>query len=297
MPEGTGLAQFRAQFPERFFDVGMAEQHSIGLAAGLSRAGMRPVVTIYSSFMQRAYDQIMHEVSLQKLPVLLCLDRGGLVGEDGPTHHGVFDIGYLRAFPHLAVLSPKDPDELRAMIRWALNNHSPVAIRYARGGIIGTLVNKCAKITAGKSEVLRPGNDLALLALGSMVYPALDVAERLSHECSIEASVINARFVKPLDRTLLRQVARKASAIITLEEGQIAAGFGSAVSEALDSMGMNSVPLCRIGLPDEFIPHGKRKELLRLCRLDADSLYTKILKWYQAAKASDFRVGELEKAL
>jgi 1-deoxy-D-xylulose-5-phosphate synthase len=290
MPEGTGLAQFRTKFPDRFIDVGMAEQHSIGLAAGLARAGLRPVVAIYSSFMQRAYDQIMHEVSLQRLPVVLCLDRGGLVGEDGPTHHGVFDISYLRSFPHLAVLSPKDPDELKAMLRWALKNHSPVAIRYSRGGIAGSPLNRCARMTAGRSELLREGNDISILALGCLVYPALEVAQRLSRENSIEASVVNARFVKPLDRSLLRQVARNASAIVTLEEAQISGGFGSAVCECLDSMGVSGIPLFRIGIGDEFVTHGKRSELLKLCGFDAEGLYSRILKWVQSRRSAAFNV-------
>ena len=331
MPEGTGVATFGNRFPQRYFDVGMAEQHGLGLAAGLARAGQRPVVAMYSTFLQRAFDQIMHELCLQNLPVVLAIDRGGLVGEDGPTHHGAFDLTYLRPLPNLVVMSPKDPDELRAMLRWALARpgseidpasqapalaggagrrdvapegrtcgtpglpgglhgrageaRGPVAIRYPRGGIAGELVGKCARIVLGKAELLRPGDDLAILALGSLVYPALEVAARLRRD-GIEAAVVNARFAKPLDRALLRQLATQTGALVTLEEGQVAGGFGSAVSEALEAMGLHAVPLHRIGLPDRFLEHGKRAELLTLYQLDADGLTQRIATWFNALKAS-----------
>jgi 1-deoxy-D-xylulose-5-phosphate synthase len=303
MPEGTGLAAFGKRFPERFFDVGMAEQHGLGLAAGLARAGFRPIVAIYSTFLQRAYDQIMHEICLQKLPVVLAIDRGGLVGEDGPTHHGVFDLAYLRVFPNLVALSPKDPDELRAMLRFALaragegerragNAQEPVAIRYARGGILcGEPLGRCARIALGKAEVLQDGKDLAILALGSLVYPSLEAAARLKDH-GVEAAVINARFVKPLDRALLQELATEVRALVTVEEAQVAGGFGSAVSEALDAIGMSAVALCRIGLPDQFVEHGKRHELLKLCQLDADGLTSRIATWFNALKTptEEFRL-------
>ncbi len=284
MPEGTGVTEFARRFPGRCIDVGMAEQHAVGLAAGLARGGARPVVAIYSTFLQRAYDQIMHDMCLQELPVVLAIDRGGLVGEDGPTHHGVFDIAYLRTLPHLVVLSPKDPDELRAMLRWALEQDRPVALRYARGGIVcGEPLGKPGKIVSARAEVLRHGRDVALVALGSMVYPALKAAESLARE-GIEALVVNARFVKPLDEAMVRQVARLGR-IVTLEEGQIAGGFGSAVSEALDAAGLSTVPHLRIGLPDAFVQHGKRHELLTLCRLDPESLTARILAWFHTTPA------------
>ncbi len=281
MPEGTGLSAFGQQFPQRYFDVGMAEQHALGLAAGLARAGLRPVVAIYSTFLQRAYDQIMHELCLQKLPVVLAIDRAGLVGEDGPTHHGVFDLAYLRAFPNLTALSPKDPEELQAMLRWALNvSAGPVAIRYARGGIVcGEPLGKGTRIALGKAEVLRQGEDLAILALGSLVYPALEAATTL-HQEGINATVVNARFVKPLDATLVRQLATHVGALVTLEEAQLAGGFGSAISETLEALGLSTVPLHRIGLPDQFVEHGKRHELLTLCQLDVESLTRRITTWF-----------------
>jgi len=263
--------------------VGIAEAHGVTFAAGLATQGIRPIVAIYSTFLQRAYDQIMHEMCLQNLPVVLAIDRAGLVGEDGPTHHGVFDLAYLRVFPNLTVMSPKDPEELRAMLRWAMTCAGPVAIRYARGGILcGEPLGKPSKISSGKSEVLRQGGDLALLALGSLVYPALEVAARLARD-GLEAAVINARFVKPLDTALLRQLAAQTGALVTLEEAQVAGGFGSAVSEQLEAMGLPPVPLCRIGLPDQFVEHGRRDQLLTLCQLDPDHLTSRISAWYRAS--------------
>ena len=286
MPEGTGVTGFARKFPNRFFDVGMAEQHALGLAAGLARGGMRPIFAVYSTFLQRAYDQIMHEMCLQDLPIILAIDRAGLVGEDGPTHHGLFDIAYLRVLPKIAVLSPKDPAELRVMLRWAMDQHGPVAIRYARGGIVcGEPLNtRPAKIVTGEAEALRPGRDVALLALGSMVYPALSVSAELSRQ-RIDAAVVNARFVKPLDMAMVREAAR-CGAIVTLEEAQIAGGFGSAVSEALDELGLSKTPHLRIGLPEGWVEHGKRSELLAQCQLDPASLVRRITAWFLTVKAS-----------
>ena len=283
MPEGTGVSEFAKRFPQRCLDVGMAEQHALGLAAGLSRGGARPLIALYSTFLQRAYDQIMHEICLQELPVILAIDRAGLVGEDGPTHHGVFDIAYLRVLPNLLIVSPKDPAELRAMLHWALEQERPVAMRYARGGIVcGEPLGKASKVVSGKSETLRAGKDVALLALGSMVYPALNVAESLGRE-GIDAMVVNARFVKPVDEAMVKQAAQL-GAIVTLEEAQIAGGFGSAVSETLGMMDGSGVPHLRIGLPDGFVEHGKRSELLKLCQLDPESLTKRILRWHHTAK-------------
>lgn len=293
MPEGTGLAVFGRAFPDRYLDVGMAEQHALGLAAGLARAGQRPVVALYSTFLQRAFDQIMHELCLQRLPVVLAIDRVGLVGEDGPTHHGVFDLGYLRILPNLVVMSPKDPEELRAMLRFAMEiGDAPTAIRYARGGIVcGEPLGRPARVTLGKAEVLKDGKDMALIALGSMVYPAVEAATQLKAK-GIDATVVNARFVKPLDRILLRQLATQVGVLVTLEEGQVAGGFGSAVSEALDAMSLSQVPLLRIGLPDHFVEHGTRAQLLQLCQLDPESLTDRIASWYAALKspAEDLRL-------
>ncbi len=285
MPEGTGVSEFAKRFPGRCLDVGMAEQHGLGVAAGLARGGSRPVVAMYSTFLQRAFDQIMHEICLQELPVILAIDRAGLVGEDGPTHHGAFDIAYLRVLPHIVLLSPKDPAELQAMLRWALEQDRPVAIRYARGGIVcGELLGKPAKVMIGKSETLRSGRDVVLFALGSMVYPALAAAVELSRE-GIEATVVNARFVKPLDEAMVRQAAC-IGCVVTLEEAQVAGGFGSGVSETLDALGCPATPHLRIGLPDAFVEHGKRSELLKRCQLDPESLARRILHWYHALRGA-----------
>ena len=291
MPEGTGVSEFAKRFPERCLDVGMAEQHALGLAAGLARGGARPLVAIYSTFLQRAYDQIMHEICLQELPVLLAIDRSGLVGEDGPTHHGVFDIAYLRVLPNLLLVSPKDPSELRAMLHWALEQDRPVAIRYSRGGIVcGEPIAKSTRIVSGRSELLRSGKDVALLALGSMVFPALKAAEQLARE-GLEATVVNARFVKPIDEAMVKQAA-SLGALVTLEEAQIAGGFGSAVSETLSALNLAGVPHLCIGLPDGFVEHGKRSELLTLCQLDPESAAKRILRWHHSIKipAEEFRL-------
>ena len=283
MPEGTGVSELARRFPAQCMDVGMAEQHAVGLAAGLARSGGRPVVAIYSTFLQRAFDQIMHEVCLQQVPVVLAIDRAGLVGEDGPTHHGVFDIAYLRILPNLAVVSPKDPDELRAMLRWALEQDGPVALRYNRGGIMcGTPLGRPAKLAMGKAEMLREGPDLALVAIGSMVYPALHVARELARE-GISAMVVNARFVKPLDQAMVRRAAQTGR-IVTLEEAQVPGGFGSAVSEALDALGLSATAHLRIGLPDTFVEHGKRTELLARVQLDPESLTTRVRAWYHTVR-------------
>lgn len=281
MPEGTGVSAFAARYPERCLDVGMAEQHALGVAAGLARGGARPIVAIYATFLQRAFDQIMHEVCLQELPVILAIDRAGLVGEDGPTHHGVFDLAYLRVLPNLMVLAPKDPAELQAMLRWALTQPAPIAIRYPRGGVVwghgreGT----STPIAAGTSECLREGTDLALVAMGSMVAPSLAVAEALAR-AGLDATVINARFVKPLDEAMLRAVAHQ-GALVTLEETPCEGGFGSAVAEALERLGVPPMPHLGIGLPDAFIEHGKRAELLTRCRLDPEQLTQRVFTWFR----------------
>ena len=239
---------------------------------------------LYSTFLQRAYDQIMHELCLQQLPVVMAIDRASLVGEDGPTHHGIFDVGYLRVLPHCIIVSPKDPAELQFMLRWSLEQAEPVAIRYARGGIVcGKPLGAPTSFSLGKSEMLRTGKDVALIALGSMVYPALSVAERLATE-GIEAMVVNARFVKPLDEEMVKLAALQTGCLVTLEESQIAGGFGSAVSESLDRLSLTAIHHLRIGLPDAFIEHGKRGELLKHCELDPESLYCRISRWYQTAK-------------
>jgi 1-deoxy-D-xylulose-5-phosphate synthase len=272
MPDGTGLQEFAERYPDRFFDVGINESHAVTFAAGLARGGMKPVVAIYSTFMQRAYDQLIHDVALQDLPVVFCLDRAGLVGRDGPTHHGVFDIPYLRSMPNFIVMAPKDGEELERMLEKALEWGGPAAIRYPRTAthrLVGA--SSCAPLEVGKAEWLREGKDLSILAIGSMVNPALQAAEILSKK-GIETAVINARFVKPLDKDMLEELFRRGKMIFTLEEGVKEGGFGSAVMEQLESDGLRNVKIRCLGLPDEFIEHGSRDELLRKYHLTPDEI-------------------------
>ncbi len=263
MPEGTGLDKFAQMFPKRFFDVGMAEQHAVTFAAGLARNGFKPVVAIYSTFLQRSYDQIIHDVCLQNLNVILALDRAGLVGEDGPTHHGVFDLAYLRHLPHLTVIAPRDTAELAKMLKFALASKGPVAIRYPRGTTypIAHVPAPMSDIQQGKAEVLREGGDAAIIAVGSMVLPSLEAAGILSSE-GISAMVINARFVKPIDKDLFREILLKLKRIVSVEEGVLEGGFGSSILEFIEEEKIDDVKMERMGLPDKFIPHGRREFLL-----------------------------------
>jgi 1-deoxy-D-xylulose-5-phosphate synthase len=268
MPAGTGLSDFAGRFPERFFDVGIAEQHAVTFAAGLASIGMKPVVAIYSSFLQRAYDQIIHDVCLQRLPVRFMVDRGGIVGDDGPTHHGVFDLTFLRAVPDLVIMSPKDENELAAMVRTALEyDDGPIAVRYPRGAGLGVKMDyEPRSLPIGRGEVLRSGADLSFIAIGSMVDVAVRAAEELAGD-GVDASVINARFVKPLDRELIVEEALRTGRVITLEENAASGGFGAGVLELLQSEGDSRVTVRVMGLPDEFVTHGSRAQLLSDCGL------------------------------
>ncbi|MDD5449641.1 MAG: 1-deoxy-D-xylulose-5-phosphate synthase [Candidatus Omnitrophica bacterium] len=284
MPDGTGLAEFSRQFPSRFFDVGIAEQHAVGFAAGLARGGFRPVVSVYSTFLQRAYDQIVHDAALQELPVVFALDRAGLVGEDGPTHHGLFDISYLRHIPKMAVMAPKDTQELKLMLDFAAGyGGGPIAIRYPRGTEIKLPITNyqlpITKIELGKSEIIKEGKDVAIIALGSMVWFAYEAAALLGKE-GIEASVINARFIKPLDKALLQNLSKKVKFFVTIEEGVIEGGFGSAVMEFFEQENINDLKIKRIGLPSAFIEHGKRDELFSKYKLTPEAIAAFIKKEY-----------------
>ena len=259
MVDGTGLNDFAAKFPERFFDVGIAEEHAVGLAAGLARAGFKPVVAIYSTFLQRGYDQIIHDVCLQNLPVIFCLDRSGLVGEDGPTHHGAFDIAYLRHMPNLTLMAPATPEELKEMLEFAFRLGSPVAIRYPKGSM-GPLGSGISPIETGKAEVIKKGKDLAIISIGGMLETALKMRVLLAKK-GIDAGVVNARFVKPIDEELIKALFNDVKRIITLEDGVLDGGFGSAVLEAAANADIKGAKVRRFGLPDKFIEHGKRSEL------------------------------------
>jgi 1-deoxy-D-xylulose-5-phosphate synthase len=273
MPAGTGLSHFAKRFPDRFYDVGIAEQHAVTFAAGMASQGMKPVVAIYSSFLQRAYDQVVHDVCLQKLPVRFMIDRGGLVGDDGPTHHGAFDLTFLRAVPNLVVMTPRDENELASMVRTALEyEEGPIAVRYPRGAGLGVKLDYSpSRLETGRGELLRRGGDIALIAVGSMV----DVAERAADVLSSEGtrtSVVNARFVKPLDEELILSEIRRSGAAITLEENVTAGGFGAGVLELVHREGAEGARVRVMGLPDAFVTHGSRDRLLADCGLTPDDV-------------------------
>ena len=271
MPSGTGLKAFGKAYPKRFFDVGIAEEHAMTLAAGMAAGGMHPVIALYSTFAQRAYDQLIHDVCLQNLPVTLCLDRAGLVGEDGPTHHGVFDLSYLRQMPNMCVMAPKDEEELRHMLATAIAIPGPAAVRYPRGAGLGVaLTDSFEKLPVGKAEVLQEGGSIAFLAVGTMVEQVKEAAVLLAEE-GIESTVVNMRFLKPLDTALIDEMAKTKKLLITAEENVLAGGFGSAVAEYLADSGQQ-VPLVRFGIPDRFIEQGTRKELLSLCGLQPEQM-------------------------
>jgi 1-deoxy-D-xylulose-5-phosphate synthase len=262
MCEGTSLATFAKEFPARLYDVGIAEQHALTFAAGLAVQGMRPVVAIYSTFLQRAYDQVVHDVATQNLPVTICIDRGGLVAEDGNTHHGAFDFAYLRHVPNMVVMAPKDENELQHMVKTCLAYNGPAAVRYPRGTSLGVPMDpEPAALPIGKGEILRDGTDVAIVAVGVTVWPAMRAAEQLAQE-GLSVTVINARFVKPLDHALLGQVAKRVPALVTVEEGAKMGGFGSAVLESLSEQGITHLRTRLIGLPDRYIEQGPQ-ELLR----------------------------------
>lgn len=268
---GTGLEEFARRFPSRFFDVGIAEGHAVTFAAGLAAAGLRPVVAIYSSFLQRAYDNIVHDVALQRLPVVFAIDRAGVVGEDGPTHHGALDIAFLRHIPGFTVMAPRDEVELAEMLRYGLRCGGPASIRYPRGACRGIPEGAPLEpLGAGRAELLRRGGDIAILALGSMVYPALAAAKALA-EGSVRAAVVNARFASPVDSDLIVDLAGRTGRLVTAEEGVVAGGFGAAVLEALAAAGVPARVRC-LGLPAEMVPHGARGELLSEHGLDAQGI-------------------------
>jgi 1-deoxy-D-xylulose-5-phosphate synthase len=272
MPDGTGLADFRHQFPQRFFDVGICEQHAVTFAAGLALEGMRPVAAIYSTFLQRAYDQVLHDVCLQNQPVVLALDRAGVVGEDGETHQGLFDLSYLRNLPNLVIMAPKDENELRDMLYTAVQHPGPVALRYPRGRGVGVAFSSTlSQIPIGKAEVLTEGEDLLLLAVGASVYPALKAAEALKRR-GFNATVVNARFVKPLDENLILTLAAGIGRVLTVEENVAAGGFGSAVLELLADRGLSGVAVQRLAIPDAFVEHGSQDILREKYGLNADGI-------------------------
>ncbi len=271
MPDGTGLDRFARRHPDRVYDVAIAEQHGVTFAAGLAAEGLRPVCAIYSTFLQRAFDQIVHDVALQNLPVTFALDRAGLVGADGPTHHGAFDVAYLRVIPNLVISAPRDENQLQHLLATGVECGQPFAVRFPRGPAVPAALDPDAKpLPIGRGELLRDGGDVGLIALGSTVPTALAAAERLA-ERGIEASVVDARFVKPIDADLLEEVARRTRRVITIEDHALAGGFGSAVLETLSD---REVPVAvqRLGLPDRFIDHGATEDQWREAGIDVDAL-------------------------
>ncbi len=287
MPDGTGVDKILEKFPDRAFDVGIAEQHAITFCAGMACEGLKPVAAIYSTFLQRAFDQIIHDVCLQNLNVTFAMDRAGIVGADGPTHHGLLDIAYLRGYPNIVLMSPKDEGEMRDMLLTAVEHPAPAAIRYPRGSGHGVDISEKPKLMEiGKSEILRDAaGDAAIIALGSMVYPAMEAAKNLE-KAGIEATVVNARFIKPLDAELILALAQTKRIIVTVEEAYLAGGFGSAVMELLEENGLlDRVKVVRLGVPDRIITHGDPKLLLAKYGLDADGIYEKVKETIEVLEA------------
>lgn len=277
MPDGTGIDKVLEKFPERSFDVGIAEQHAVTFCAGMACEGLKPVAAIYSTFLQRGFDQVIHDVCLQDLDVTFAMDRAGIVGADGPTHHGLLDITYLRGYPNIVLMAPKDEAELRDMLLTAIEHPGPAALRYPRGNGVGVDISaEPKKLEIGRGEVLREGADALIIAYGSMVYPSLAAADILAAR-GIKVQVINARFVKPLDADLILKAAADHEAIITVEEGYLAGGFGSAVVELLEENGLlDAVKVARLGVPDEIVTHGDQKVLLGQYGLDAEGIAAKV---------------------
>jgi 1-deoxy-D-xylulose-5-phosphate synthase len=284
MPNGTALDLFRPHHPTRYFDVGIAEEHAVLFAAGMATKGYRPFCAIYSTFLQRAFDQVVHDVALQNLPVVFCMDRGGLSGDDGPTHHGLFDISYLRGVPNLVHMDPKDEDELQDMMQTALEHEGPSAIRYPRGTGPGKKVKKQpVALEVGKAEVLRDGSDVAVFALGNMVADAEKLAKLLAAEGQ-SVAVINARFAKPVDAACIAKYAKRCGLLVTMEDHVLAGGFGSAVLETLNAQEID-VPVVRVGWPDEFIEHGKPEALREKYGLTAEAALARVRPYLKKAVA------------
>jgi 1-deoxy-D-xylulose-5-phosphate synthase len=275
MCQGNKLEKVRSDFPDRFFDVGICESHAVAFAAGLAKAGLRPIVAIYSTFLQRAYDQIFQEAALQDLPIVFCLDRAGLTGPDGPTHHGCFDIGYLRIFPNLIVMAPGDEADVAPMLRFAFDHHHPTAIRYPKANL-ERIPRPFQDIELGKAEVYCWGQDGALIAFGNLFPTCVEAARRLKQEAGLDLAVINARFAKPLDHTTVLRAVQELPFVVTVEEGALHGGFGSAVLEAANDAGLDTRSIVRLGIPDRFIEHGERHELLRDLGLDVDGICSRL---------------------
>ncbi len=272
MPEGTGLDKFGKVFPDRMFDVGIAEEHAVTFSGGLATQGMKPVAAIYSTFLQRGFDQVFHDVSIMDLPVVFCLDRAGIAGADGPTHHGIYDMAYLRLFPNMICMAPKDENELRHMLKTALTTGHPTSVRYPRGAGEGVELDaELQELPIGKGEVLRDGDDAVIFAIGTEVWPSVHAAEILERE-GIRVAVVNGRFIKPLDDDLLSRYCRPGAKVLTVEEGSLAGGFGSAIVERCEQLGLGGFEIHRIGIPDEYVSHGAQDVLRAKYDLHAEGI-------------------------
>ena len=288
MCSGTGLTKFQEAHPDRFYDVGIAEQHAVTFAGGMAKEGLRPVVAIYSTFLQRAYDQVIHDVCLQNVPVCFILDRAGLVGADGPTHHGAYDLSYLRCIPNIVVAQPKNGNELQSLLKTAVNYNGPFAIRFPRKSIPVPLTNSEPElISIGKGEIIKDGTDALIITLGNHVYTSKEISDELALD-GLSIGVINARFIKPLDKELLKSVLNENKPVITIEDNALKGGFGSAVMEAVNELGYHSLPILRLGLKDEFITHGDFDSLYSLCGLDKEGLKNSIVDFMKNISSRSF---------
>ena len=277
MKDGTGLTKFQKQFPKRFFDIGIAEQHAVGLAAGMAKAGMIPVVPIYSSFYQRAYDQVIHDVAIQNLPVIMCVDRAGIVGSDGETHQGLLDMAFFRLVPNLTIMAPKNFKELEQMLEFAVNLNKPVVIRYPRGGEDNIDINTDLEIKNGKAEILKDGTDITIVAIGKMVSKAYRIADKLKQN-NIDAQVINARFLKPFDNNTVKNAIEKTKAVVTIEDGTIINGLATAVNELVINENLLGIKIKNFAYPDIYVKHGTVDELEKIYGLDEENITEKIEK-------------------
>ncbi|MEO8033416.1 MAG: 1-deoxy-D-xylulose-5-phosphate synthase [Acidobacteriota bacterium] len=286
MPEGTGIDKFAKAFPDRMFDVGIAEEHAVTFSGGLATQGLKPINAIYSTFLQRAFDEVFHDVAIMDLPVVFALDRGGIAGADGPTHHGIYDMAYLRIFPNMVCMAPRDENELRHMVKTAFETGHPTSLRYPRGNGVGIAMDKEMKsLPVGKGEVMREGADAVIFAIGTEVWPSVHAAETLAKE-GINVAVVNARFIKPLDNELVERFCKPGSKVITVEEGSLAGGFGSAVMERAQELGITDVDFHRIGIPDEYVHHGSQDVLRAQYDLHAEGIARRVRE-FVAPKASD----------
>lgn len=289
MPDGTGLDKFVKALPDRMFDVGIAEEHAVTFSGGMATQGMKPIAAIYSTFLQRAFDQVFHDVAIMDLPVVFALDRGGIAGADGPTHHGIYDMAYLRIFPNMVCMAPKDENELRHMLKTAFETGHPTSLRYPRGNGMGVKIDaEMQSLPVGKGEVMREGADAAIFAIGNEVWPAVEAAETLAKE-GINVAVINARFIKPLDDELIRRFCKPNARIITVEEGSLAGGFGAAVMERSQELGLVDVEFHRIGIPDEYVHHGTQDVLRAQYDLHAEGIARRVREFLSGRLAEQSR--------